>query len=411
MIKKNEFIWNMIGSFIYAMFSAIILAICTRANSLEIAGIFSIAYATSCILNSIGDFGIRIYQVTDTDKKYTFPEYFSARIIAIIVMIVISIIFVIVDGYTSTKLAICLILILYRVIDNFSETFQAEFQINKRLDIAGKSMVLRNILAIITFAIFDIITHNIIVACTFMTIANLVVFIAYDVKQIKQFNKEKIIIKFKEAKEIIKDCMPMAIAGVLNVYVINAVKYAIDSKGDNAMQTYFNIIYMPTFVINLVSIFIVKPFLKTFGDYWNKDEHKKLFITVLKIILVLFGVTLIIEIECYILGVPVLSMFYGVDISQYKVELMVLIISGLLYAICNLLFNMLGTIRKQTYISIVYIITSIIAVIVSPILVNKYEMMGAVFANLLIMFILCTLLAISLIIGIKKQKSKGEKNE
>ena len=407
MIKKNEFIWNMIGSFIYAMFSAIILAICTRANSLEIAGIFSIAYATSCILNSIGDFGIRIYQVTDTDKKYTFPEYFSARIIAIIVMIVISIIFVIVDGYTSTKLAICLILILYRVIDNFSETFQAEFQINKRLDIAGKSMVLRNILAIITFAIFDIITHNIIVACTFMTIANLVVFIAYDVKQIKQFNKEKIIIKFKEAKEIIKDCMPMAIAGVLNVYVINAVKYAIDSKGDNAMQTYFNIIYMPTFVINLVSIFIVKPFLKTFGDYWNKDEHKKLFITVLKIILVLFGVTLIIEIGCYILGVPVLSMFYGVDISQYKVELMVLIISGLLYAICNLLFNMLGTIRKQTYISIVYIITSIIAVIVSPILVNKYEMMGAVFANLLIMFILCTLLAISLIIGIKKQKSKG----
>lgn len=260
MIKKNEFIWNMIGSFIYAMFSAIILAICTRVNSLEIAGIFSIAYATSCILNSIGDFGIRIYQVTDTDKKYTFSEYFSARIIAIIVMIVISIIFVIVDGYTSTKLAICLILILYRVIDNFSETFQAEFQINKRLDIAGKSMVLRNILAIITFAIFDIITHNIIVACTFMTIANLVVFIAYDVKQIKQFNKEKIIIKFKEAKEIIKDCMPMAIAGVLNVYVINAVKYAIDSKGDNAMQTYFNIIYMPTFVINLVSIFIVNHF-------------------------------------------------------------------------------------------------------------------------------------------------------
>ena len=70
MIKKNEFIWIMIGSFIYAMFSAIILAICTRANSLEIAGIFSIAYATSCILNSIGDFGIRLYQVTDTNIHF-----------------------------------------------------------------------------------------------------------------------------------------------------------------------------------------------------------------------------------------------------------------------------------------------------------------------------------------------------
>ena len=54
--KKTEFMWNMLGSFIYAMQNAIILAICIRANDLESAGIFSIAYATSYILNAIGDF-------------------------------------------------------------------------------------------------------------------------------------------------------------------------------------------------------------------------------------------------------------------------------------------------------------------------------------------------------------------
>ena len=84
MIKKSEFAWNMLGSFVYAMFSAIILAFCTRINGLEIAGIFSIAYATSCILNSIGDFGIRVFQVTDTNRKYKFSSYLSARIIAIL---------------------------------------------------------------------------------------------------------------------------------------------------------------------------------------------------------------------------------------------------------------------------------------------------------------------------------------
>ena len=204
MVKKNEFIWNMLGSFIYAMFSAIILAICTRANSIEIAGIFSIAYATSCILNAIGDFGIRIYQVTDTNRKYTFSEYLSARIIAILIMVVFSIIFVVISGYSSTKLAICLILVLYRVIDNLSETYQAEFQMNNRLDIAGKSMVLRNSIAIIIFAIFDIITHNIVVASILMTIANLIIFILYDMKKIKKFNSDKIKIKIKEAKDAIE---------------------------------------------------------------------------------------------------------------------------------------------------------------------------------------------------------------
>lgn len=411
MVKKTEFIWNMLGSFVYAMFSAIILAICTRANDLEIAGIFSIAYATSCVLNAIGDFGIRIYQVTDTNKKYTFSEYFSARIIAIAIMLLISIAFVIISGYNSTKLVICLILVLYRVIDNLSETFQAEFQINERLDIAGKSMVFRNSIAIILFAIIDIITHNIVISSICMVIANLIVFILYDTRILKRFNKDQIKFKIENAKIIVRECFPMAIASVLNVYVINAVKYAIDATGDNTMQTYFNIIYMPTFVINLISIFIIKPFLKAFGDYWNGGEYKKLFSAIGKIIASLVGVTFVIEIGCYILGVPVLSWFYGVDISIYKLELMILIVSGLLYAICNLLFNMLGTIRKQNYISIVYIITSLIALILPKALVNKYQMTGAVVSNLLIMLILCVLLAIFLIIGIKQQKNIERKNE
>ncbi len=406
MIKKTEFIWNMLGSFVYAMFSAIILAICTRANGLEIAGIFSITYATSCILNAIGDFGIRIYQVTDTNRKYTFSEYFSARIISIILMIIISIAFVFISGYTSTKLAICILLVLYRVIDNLSETFQAEFQINQRLDIGGKSMVYRNSIAILVFAIIDLTTKNIILSSIFMVLANLLVFIIYDVRIIKKFNKEKIKIGLKSAREIVKDCFPMAIASILNVYVINAVKYAIDATGDYSMQTYFNIIYMPTFVINLISIFIIKPFLKLFGDCWNNGEHKKLFSAIWKIIGALVGTTFIIEIGCFILGISVLNWFYKVDISQYKLQLMLLIISGLFYAICNLLFNMLGTIRKQNYISIVYIITTIISLIFPKILVDKYQMTGAVIANVAIMFILCTLLAIFLVIGIKKQTKK-----
>ena len=56
MIKKREFIWNTIGSLISSILNAIILAFCTRLNGIEIAGMFSISYATACILDSIGNF-------------------------------------------------------------------------------------------------------------------------------------------------------------------------------------------------------------------------------------------------------------------------------------------------------------------------------------------------------------------
>lgn len=409
MISKSGFMWNMVGSIIYSIFSAIILAFCTRLNGVEIAGIFAIAYASSHIMNSLGDFGIRIFQVTDTKKKYSFSEYFSSRIIAIVIMIVFSIIIALFSEYETTKLAIYIALIIYRIIDNFSETIQAEFQVNDRLDLGGKSLVYRNITAIIVFALINLITKDIILSCVGMTLANLLVFFAFDIRALKKINREKIVIKFSKAKEIIKECIPIGVATVLNVYVINAVKYSIDKINDYRMQTYFNIIYMPTFAINLISIFLIKPFLKMFGEYCNNEEYKKLFDIIKKIIIMLTISTLIIEIVCYFVAVPLLNIFYGVEIDEYKMDLMILVISGLLYSICNLFFNILGAMRKQKYISVLYIIISVFAFIVPNFIVEKYGMRGAVISNILIMFVLCMLFIVFFIKGIKDRK--GKKNE
>lgn len=406
MIKKSEFAWNMLGSFVYAMFSAIILAFCTRINGLEIAGIFSIAYATSCILNSIGDFGIRVFQVTDTNRKYKFSSYLSARIIAILIMILVTGGVVLIGGYSSTKLWICVLLMVYRIIDNLSETYQAEFQLDGRLDIAGKSMVFRNLAAIIAFIIVDKLTQNIVVSCLCMILINLIILLLYDAKKIKEFNVDKFKFEFPSAKQIVRECMPIAIAGILNVYVINVVKYAIDSAGDYTMQTYFNIIYMPTFVINLVSIFIIKPFLKMFGEYYNEKKYEKLSKVIMYIVGALILTTICIEIGCFILGVPFLNLFYGVDISNYKGELMILVLSGLFYAMSNLLFNLLGTIRRQKYITIAYLCVCFISLILPNILVKKYAMTGAAIANLVIMFSLCLILSIFFKIGINKEMKK-----
>lgn len=410
MINKSGFIWNMIGSVIYAIFSAIILAFCTRLNGIEIAGIFSIVYATSCIMNSIGDFGIRIYQVTDTKKNFTFSDYFSARIISVAIMIASSLIIAVFSGYTSTKFAIYIILIIYRIIDNISETFQAEFQINDRLDLGGKSMVYRNIISILIFIIINLISKNIILSCIGMTLGNLFIFLIFDVRVFKKINKDKIEINYHKAKNIVKECFPIGLATVLNVYVINAVKYAIDNTQDYTMQTYFNIIYMPTFAINLISIFLIKPFLKIFGEYWNNREYKKLYITINKIVAMLIVATIIIELICFFIAIPILNIFYGVEISEFKLDLMILVVSGLLYAICNLFFNILGTMRKQKYISYIYIIISIFSYIVPKFIVKEYGMRGAVISNLMIMFELCLLFIIFFIKGIKNGR-RVEKDE
>ena len=388
MIKKREFIWNTIGSLISSVLNAIILAFCTRLNVIEIAGMFSISYATASILDSIGNFGLRIYQTTDTGRKNTFSEYLIARFFAVTIMILIGIIFVIVTGYTEEKLYICLLLILFRAIENISETYQAEFQLNGRLELGGKTIVYRNIVGLIVFFILDYTTQNIILSLIGFLIANIIIFMLYDARIIKKFTKINFKVNKEKVLQIIKECIPLAISTLISMYVINAVKYAIDASGDYTMQTYFNILYMPTFVINMLSIFIIKPFLKPFGEYWNEKKYKKFVKIILAIIGVLALATICAEIGAYIIGIPVLNLLYGVDLGEYKIHLLLLIFSGFLYACANVLFNALGTMRAQKLTTIAYALVAIFALLVPERLVKLYGMTGASLSCIIIMNLL-----------------------
>lgn len=228
MIRKSEFIWNTIGSIICSLLSAVLLMICTRMNGTTIAGMFSIAFATAFILNAIGDYGIRIYQVTDAKRKYSFGEYLFARMIVVAIMIAVGIIFVFISGYELEKLILCILLILFKAIDNLSESYQAEFQLQGRLDLGGKSVVYRNVIAMLAFFIVDLLTKNIIIASFSMLAINLIIFILYDLRWIKKFTTEKPKREKTALRNILKECTPLFGSTLLSMYLNNAVKYAID---------------------------------------------------------------------------------------------------------------------------------------------------------------------------------------
>lgn len=404
MVKKSEIIWNTLGSFVESLLSAVLLMFCTRLNGTEIAGMFSISFATATILNAIGDFGIRIYQVTDTNRKYKFGDYLLARVFVVITMVIIGILFVNISGYTAEKLWICIALIMFKVIDNLSETYQGEFQLRNRLDLGGKSMVIRVSSSLIVFFITDVITKNVIFSCITFVLTNLTLFLLWDVRILSKFQKLEIKYDKNNIKEILLDCLPLAISTGLSLYIINATKYAIDNFGDYTMQTYFNVIYMPTFVINLVSAFVIKPFLKPFGDLWNSKEYLKFIKSISLIILILAGATICIDIACALLGVPVLSFIYGIDLSLYKMEMILLVISGFFYASATVMLYALSTIRKQKLTTIAYIITSVIALIASNICVNKWQMKGAIVSNMITTVTLFVLLVIFFLYELKKSK-------
>ena len=93
-IQKNSYLWNMIGGLLNAGQSVLILMVITRVAGIDDAGIFTIAYASANLFLTIGNYGMRSYQVTDVNHRFSFGDYLGSRITTSVIMIAVSITYV-----------------------------------------------------------------------------------------------------------------------------------------------------------------------------------------------------------------------------------------------------------------------------------------------------------------------------
>ena len=76
----KTFIWNSLGTGINSFNSLFFLIIVTRINGTETAGIFSLGYATACILYTLAMYSGRLCQVTDVEGKIKDKDYIATRL-------------------------------------------------------------------------------------------------------------------------------------------------------------------------------------------------------------------------------------------------------------------------------------------------------------------------------------------
>lgn len=382
---KKNFIWNILGTGFNAFNSLFFMIIVTRVNGVDNAGIFTIAFSTACIIYILGVYAGRIYQVTEPDKTITNKEYIVNRLITTLSMIILVIIFSLLRGYDIFKSVIFLLLTIYKALEAFSDVIYGILQKNEKLEIVGKSLFFKSLISIIIFAIIDILTKNIIFTILSIIVVNVLIIAIYDIKNSKKYidltnkiNKSNIMKIFKAG------FFTFAIA-FLGMYVLNAPKYAIDSYLENNYQTIFGIIVMPATVIGLVAQFLIHPYLNMILKLYEERNLKQLNKLTMKLIVYILGVGLISSLLAYTLGPEVLGLVYGLDLTAYRLGLLIIIIASTLYTIGVIYSSVLTTVRETFSQFIIYIIMSIFAFVSANICTRLGKIDGAVWSYLLIM--------------------------
>lgn len=404
---KYKYIWFTMGTACFALATLVMTIIISRLLGETQAGMFSVGLSIAQWLVTIAYFEIRTFQVTDVRNEYSFKYYLTLRILMCIITFLASILYVVFNNYDIQKVIIILLVCLYKISDSIADTFEGEFQKEDRIDISGKSEFYRVFFSILVLVIAVAVSKNLILSLIIMNVVAYGMIVLLDISIAVKRVSVRMTGDMKRLWELVKMCIPLAVSTFLSTYIINSSKLSVDRVLGDEAQLYYTAVFMPNMVINLFSGIIFKPMQTAMAVNYYEKKYKNFWHIISKMILIITGFTFVCEVGAYILGIPVLSWLYGVNLKEYKLTLLLLLLCGGVNAINIIFYYVLAIMRKQKYMTILYIIVCLVSFLIMDTMTGRMGLMGASLGYLILVSLLAALLLVYIII----QTRRNTKNE
>ncbi len=350
----------------------------------EIAGDYSIGAAIAQLMWTVGLFDQSSFLVTDTEGRFTYEQYLSFKIFSCIVMVIGSILYVFSFGYSLEKSILALWLCAFKLVDAFAGYYYSVFQKFNRLDVSGFTMFVQNITAMVVFVPSVVITRDVTLSVAFATVAMAVVTLGLYQLHLKEiepigspdFSLAPLVDQFFQL-------LPLFLGNFLYSYLANVPKYAIEHVGTNTLQTYFNVLFMPSFAINLCVRFFLRPAVTVLSTYWSEQNISGFVGLIAKLLAGVVGVTAMFMFGAWLVGIPVLNFVFGVDLSEHVAVLVLLLFASGVMVAADVLFYPIVIFRKQ----IATVVTYGIALAFGYLLADGFVLSGGMIGASLVYFV------------------------
>ncbi len=410
MKKTTAFVWNMLGSSCYSISSVFFLIAVTRICGVKIGGFFSLSYATAQLFLALGRYGMRTYQATDLRFEYSFSEYLLSRAFTIFAMLLGGVIYSYICFGNQFALSSVWVVAL-KALDAVEDIYHGRMQQLYHITEMGKSQFTRNLYTTLCFTISLILSRNLLFTLIITVLSSLFLCIGLNqfmLSRIPSDSDKNHRFSMGAIKRLLFSCTGLFVGTFLSLFIFNIPKYAMADVLEMEYQTYYSILFMPTFVITLLCEFIFKPIVTTMADDWFAEKRKKFSKTVSICFLLLFVFTVGVILAGHFLGRWLLELIYGVDLTPYKLHFILLLLGGGINAGVYLTYNILIAIRYDKSIKLVYTFVALLCLALVKSMILQWGMLGASLNYLLSSILLLTIfLVIFLRIQYKQSKKVG----
>ena len=395
-LEKENMIWNMTGSFFYAFASMVLSFLVLRIAGEEQGGIFSFGFSTvGQQMFLLAYFGIRPFHITDGTNQYRFGDYLHHRYVTCALALLLGAGYLVCIGYSWQKAQIIFLLIVYKVIDGFADVYESEFQRQGCLYLTGRSNTFRTILSVGVFLATLVSGAGLFAACAAAVLGQIAGVVLFDIVVLRELKRVDYGWSAKQGVSLTASSILLFVSVFLDFYIFSAAKYAIDAHLGDAASGYFNVIFMPTSVINLAAGFVIRPFLTYLTDCWNEHRFSDFKKKLLTIMAVIGGLTVLAVGGTVVLGRPVLALLewllgksYSGTLTALWPAFIMIVLGGGFYAVLNLYYYALVILRRQKMIFGIYAVLTVLAAILAPRLTVALGIFGAAFAYLILMIVM-----------------------
>lgn len=407
-IGKSAVFWNAFSAMMNSFQTMVLLMIITRFGTSEDSAIFVMAYAIGNLMLNVGKFGIRQFQVTDVHEKYSFDNYLKARQISTLLMLSFTALYVgynlILGQYSPKKSIVVTLICILKAIEAYEDVYHGRMQQKGRLDVAGRILGIRLMLFIVGFSAFYIAGINLLTSSLINVIISLILSIFLNHTALKGLNIIDKSIRGKGIRSLLWECFPLCACMCMNMYIANAPKYIIDTAVSDDIQTCFNIVFMPVFIIALLANFIFQPCLKSLGELWAENKHSRFLKEIFKLAVIVIIACILITAVGAVIGADVLGLIYKVDLNSYNGLLIIFMISGGVIALQNLFIIAITVVRFQKYMIYGYISIALLILLTGGYVLKASNIMMLSIFYLATMILLLLYCMILLAIAYKKAK-------
>jgi O-antigen/teichoic acid export membrane protein len=401
---KKLYFWTVAAGVIYAGSSFVMSMVTTNLLGAYEAGILAIALSIGTQMVSIGHYNMRAFQVSDVMESYSFSDYVLSRILTIFAMLVGGGIWMAAGGYAKGKLIAIGLMVVFKALEAASDLLEGRYQQKGRYDVACRGVFYKILIPLLGFILTMVMTGNLLWSLSVLTGCYLFMIIVIDRSLIKCFGGIQLTFQWNKQIRLLWACLPLFVNSFLTTYVLSASKYIMDQYYEETFLGKFNALYMMAFVINMLASFGLKPVLSALSAQYVGGDLSGFLKSMKRQFFLLGGITTVCIAGAYVIGIPVLSRLFGMDLSNYRLALCVMLLGGGFTALFQLLQYGIVIMRHQYSSLVGCVVGAVFTLAVTPIFIEKFAVNGAAFSYLCSMGMMSLVFFIIIIYYLRKER-------